>query len=83
MKLVQCFILNIEKSAAFWLNANLPKTTSILLHLLAINPVLFNALILYSMKTPENQRSSGVFKVNKMETYARSGLRPMLPSYRN
>ena len=40
-----------------------------------IKPFLANVSILYSLKTPENQRFSDVFRGYKMETLARSGLR--------
>ena len=37
------------------------------------NPFLTNVPILYPLKTPENQRFSGVFRGYKMETLARNG----------
>ena len=40
----------------------------------AINPFLAKAPILYSLKTPENQRFSGVFRGHKMKTLAKNGL---------
>ena len=39
-----------------------------------INPFLANVPILYSLKTPENQRISDVFKGYKIGTLARYGL---------
>ena len=38
------------------------------------NPFLANAPILYSLKTPENQKFSGVFRGYKMGTLTRDGL---------
>ena len=38
-----------------------------------VNPILANVPILYPLKTPENQRFSGVFKGYKMGTLARNG----------
>ena len=38
------------------------------------NPFLANVPILYPLKTPENQRFSGVFRGYKMGTLARNGL---------
>ena len=40
-----------------------------------LNPFLANIPILYPLKTPENQRLSGVFRGYKMQTLARNGLR--------
>ena len=40
----------------------------------AFNPFLANVPILYPLKTPENQRFSGVFRGYKMGTLARNGL---------
>ena len=40
-----------------------------------INPFLANVPILYPLKTPENQRFSGVFKGFKMGTFARNALK--------
>ena len=39
-----------------------------------LNPFLANVSILYPLKTPENQRFSGVFRGYKMGTLARNGL---------
>ena len=39
------------------------------------NPFLANVLILYPLKTPENQRFSGVFRGYKMKTLAWNGLK--------
>ena len=39
------------------------------------NPFLANVPILYPLKTPENQKFSGVFRGYKMETLARNGLK--------
>ena len=39
-----------------------------------LNPFLNNVPILYPLKTPENQRFSGVFRGYKMGTLARNGL---------
>ena len=44
----------------------------------AINPILANVPILYSLKTLENQRFPGVFREYKMGTLARNGLRYFL-----
>ena len=41
---------------------------------IVFNPFLANIPILYHLKTPENQRFSGVFRGYKMETLARNGL---------
>ena len=38
------------------------------------NPFLANVPILYPLKTPENQRFSGVFRGYKIGTLARNGL---------
>ena len=43
--------------------------------MLFINPFMANAPILYPLKTPENQRFSGIFRHYKMETLPRNGLR--------
>ena len=40
-----------------------------------INPVGANVSILYPLKTPENQRFSGIFRGYKMGTLARNGLK--------
>ena len=40
-----------------------------------LNQFLANAPILYPLKTPENQRFSGVFSGYKMGTLARNGFR--------
>ena len=40
-----------------------------------VNPFLSTVPILYPLKTPENQRFSGVFRGYKMGTLARNGLR--------
>ena len=37
------------------------------------NPFLAKVVILYSLKTPENQRFSGVFRKYKMGTLVRNG----------
>ena len=42
-----------------------------------INPFFANFPILYSLKTTENQRFSGVFREYEMETLARYGLSPL------
>ena len=39
-----------------------------------INPFLANVPILYPLKTPENQRFSGVFRGYKSTALARNGL---------
>ena len=39
-----------------------------------INPFLANVPILYALKTPENQRFSGVFRGYKMRALDRNGL---------
>ena len=39
-----------------------------------INPFLANVPILYTLKTPENQRFSGVFRGYKTRALARNGL---------
>ena len=41
---------------------------------LHFNPFLANVPILYPLKTPENQRFSGVFRRSKKGTLARNGL---------
>ena len=38
------------------------------------NPFLANTPILYSLKTPKNQRFSGIFRGHKMKILARNGL---------
>ena len=42
---------------------------------LIINPILANVLILYPLKTPENQRFSGVFRGLKLGKLPRNGLK--------
>ena len=39
-----------------------------------LNPFLVNVSILYPLKTPENQRFSGVFWGHKMGTLTKNGL---------
>ena len=46
--------------------------------ILLINPFQANVPILYPLKTPENQRLSGVFRGYKIETLARNGLKKIL-----
>ena len=43
-------------------------------YIFTYDPFLANATILYSLKTPGNQKPSGVFRGYKMETVARNGL---------
>ena len=43
-----------------------------------VNPFLANVPILYPLKTPENQKFSGVFRGHKMGTLARNGLKTIL-----
>ena len=43
-----------------------------------IYPFLDNSAILYTLKTPENQRFSDVSRENKMVTLARNGLNKLI-----
>ena len=48
-----------------------------------LNPFLANVPILYPLKTPENQRFSGVFRWYKMGTLVRIGLIKLQPCSHN
>ena len=45
------------------------------------NPFLANVPILYPLKTPENQRFSGVFREHKMGILARNELRSLVEKF--
>ena len=83
IKLTQYFYCYLWTVNSLLVEFKFTIKTPKLLHLLAINPFLSNVPILYALDTPENQRSSGVFRVYKTGTFAWHGSRLLLPSYGN